>query len=459
MPRNKPTTDRIALDNIAASGIDNQNRETTLPAGAVRTALNVDIDKGGNSIRRQGTIRRITGTDCHSLWTDRAIDYALFVDNGTLFKLDFETALANAVATLQSNNKMSYCEFNGEVYYGNGADKGIVTNQGIYARWGLSLPPSPFAVGVQQGGGFAEGQYQVTYTYYDVNGIESGAPIATVVDVPANGSISLMNIPQNPDAEGVWVWLSSAHGDVLFRALQIPNGTTDVTFGKLECGEPLDKQFLDNPVPATQLTDYKGRVWFSIQNFLFYTEAMAPHLYHPGHNFFVLPEQIIATMSVEDGLYIASSYRTWFLLGGDPRDMQLTMVNRKGVIPGTMLRAPAHVFGNAEGAFTGHVAFWWDTDGVPVIGGTSGRIKRLTDGSVELGNFTSGATVYRERDGIEQILASMEGQRIQSDNIHAGDSVVAEVIKGEVKLPDNRYTLDLTPNSAVAGDAIADEVT
>lgn len=72
-----------------------------LPQGAghlLRDALNVDVTAQGSVKTRPGYARVVAGTDCHSLWSPLADNFALYVDDGTLYRLD-AAGTRTAVAT------------------------------------------------------------------------------------------------------------------------------------------------------------------------------------------------------------------------------------------------------------------------------------------------------------------------------------------------------------------------
>lgn len=71
-------------------GMDNRvpDFDLKLPEDAghlLRDALNVDVTAQGSVKTRPGYARVVAGTDCHSLWSPLADNFALYVDDGTLY--------------------------------------------------------------------------------------------------------------------------------------------------------------------------------------------------------------------------------------------------------------------------------------------------------------------------------------------------------------------------------------
>ena len=95
-------------------------------------AINVTIDQTGWIGRREGFTPVLSGC-VHSLYSDGKL--CVYVADNTLFNLLDDYSSEVVKADLVSNNKMAYAEVNGEFYYTNGIDFGIVRATGVYADW------------------------------------------------------------------------------------------------------------------------------------------------------------------------------------------------------------------------------------------------------------------------------------------------------------------------------------
>jgi len=77
------------------------------------------------------------------------------------------------------------------------------------------------------------------------------------------------------------------------------------------------KHMLQVP-PAINLTFYLGRVFFTIGDTLFWTELNLLGLYSPAHNHITFEDDITVVAAVEQGLFISTDEKTWFMRGSDP---------------------------------------------------------------------------------------------------------------------------------------------
>lgn len=90
----------------------------------LRDALNVDVTQQGSVKTRAGYALAVAGTDCHSLWAPLSGGYALYVDDGVLYRLD-----AAGVRTVQETGvgrmaPVRYAQVNEAVYFTDGLHRG-----------------------------------------------------------------------------------------------------------------------------------------------------------------------------------------------------------------------------------------------------------------------------------------------------------------------------------------------
>lgn len=93
-------------------------------------AADVDISDTGRLSRRKGYTKQVPGS-YHSLFCHN--DIALVVSDANLCVLHFDFTLT-VIATVTGNAKMSYAQVNGDIYYCNGYEKGIVSG-GVAIPW------------------------------------------------------------------------------------------------------------------------------------------------------------------------------------------------------------------------------------------------------------------------------------------------------------------------------------
>lgn len=98
-------------------------------------AINVKIDETGWVSRREGYGLIYSGS-VHSLYSDG--DMCVFVSDSTLYQL-MEDYSSVPLRVLTRNLRMAYTQVNGDFYYTNGVDFGIVRSQGVPIDW-VALP-------------------------------------------------------------------------------------------------------------------------------------------------------------------------------------------------------------------------------------------------------------------------------------------------------------------------------
>jgi len=113
-------------------------RVVDTPAGKkaaypLRTADNMDIDDSYLLSSRAGTDLKLSGTDCHSLWSNEAQDVCMFVDGETLYELTKAYTSSSLLFGLVRGARMSYAEAATRIYLTNGQYIGYYYNHAVTA--------------------------------------------------------------------------------------------------------------------------------------------------------------------------------------------------------------------------------------------------------------------------------------------------------------------------------------
>lgn len=401
------------------AGIDNLSRENALLRDdkgrsviAARVAENVDIDASGKPRRRLGRQAIVNATGVHSLWRSGAFPLALVAMNGGLHAFTGTDITFAIVDALSSSLPISYALAGHAVYWSNGADRGVVRMDGTPAPWGCPSPGGQPALSPSSAGGLDAGRYQVAVTFQLASGEEGGASLASVVEVPDGGGITLSALPVPDEAAvaKVRVYVSPANGDVLFHAMDLAPGLPVAMIGKGRRGKPLDTQFLE-VMPAGQIVRwFNGRVYVASGSAMAWSEALRYGLTKPSDNHLgfgggdITLLEPVAAGSDAPGLYVAAGKRTYWLGGKDPALMTQVIVRPHGVVPGTGITVPASVFGLET---QGDVAYWMDTNGVAVLGLPGGQIVPLREAQAAAPHARAGASLYREQNGLRQVVTAL----------------------------------------------------
>ncbi len=424
------------------AGLNNLDRETELTRSedgkrviALREAENVDLPRSGWPRRRRGFGRVVEGTRVHSLWAGGRFPLMLFVDGDTQYARR-KGAVPFAVRDGLSPRAASYACPNDRVYCSNGAQAWCVLPDGEVAAWGVESPAGQPTVTASIDGGLDAGTYQVAITYLDARGEESGTGLAVLVDVADTGGISVSGIPQpsSPDVLRVRLYASPANGDVLYHVRDLPVGQLAALIGAGHRGKPLATQFLTPMRAGSIVRHLAGRLYVAQGRTMRWSEALRYGLTHADKNMRSVGERIDLMEPVGDGgdapgFYVADHKRTYWLGGADPANATLRIAHAAGAIPGTGITVPANLFGLET---TLPVAYWLAANGVACLGLPGGQVLPLRERQVVAPTAERGASLFRERDGIRQIITALQGATAQG--LAVGDRASPRVYRNGIEV-------------------------
>ena len=269
----------------------------SLPDGGhlLRDALNVDVTAQGTVKTRAGYALAQAGNDCHSLWAPLEGDYALYVDDGDLYRID--TAKSLVASGFGNATPVRYTQVYEAVYFTDGLRVG---------------------------------------SYH-----------------PSSG----------PTPE----WASAA-------------------------ATPIGDQVLV-PMPAgQQIAHHAGRLLVAVGSAVIYSEPFTPHLRDEAKGFELFPAPITCLVAVEGGVFVVAD-KTYFIAGGFPAQAVRAVFDY-----GAPDQQPSY---REDGG-----AHWMSSKGVVSVT-SSGEIANLQESRVALSADGTAATLYREADGMETIIAAL----------------------------------------------------
>lgn len=376
-------------------GLNNRDRETALPDGALRVARNLDVTNNGTLRVRDG-LRSVLAGDWHSLYPHPHGTSLLAVKDDVLGL--FDGGFTGLVAV---SGPVRYCELNGEVFWTDGDVQGRIDATGALKPWGLNPPPPIQALPVLTGGMDA-GTYQVTYTAL-VAGLESGAPTPEQVGVAQGGGIQV-TMPAGSATFAVYVTTANGESASFAKVAELAGGATAAIAADTPRGKNLESLRAVKPFAADHLCSYKGRIWAATGSTVWFTDTLSPHWLFPENGFFLFDAPVTLLAPVEDGLYIAAGNRTWFLQGAALDQFALRPVAAHGAVSGTGLIAFPYYILLGQGQPPGPACAWLSTDGVFCIGRAGGVINRVTDAQLSLATGLRGITAFWEHDGLRSFL-------------------------------------------------------
>lgn len=282
------------------AGMDNRapDYKLRLPDGGghlLRDALNVDVTAQGTVKTRAGYALTQAGNDCHSLWAPLEGDYALYVDNGDLYRID--------------------------------------TTKTLIASGFGNATPVRYA--------------QVYEAVYFTDGLRVGS--------------------YHPSSGPTPEWASAAATSIGDQVLV--------------------------PMPAGQhIAHHAGRLLVAVGSVVIYSEPFTPHLRDEAKGFELFPAPITCLAAVEGGVFVVAD-KTYFIAGGFPAQAVRAVFDY-----GAPDQQPSYREGGG--------AHWMSGKGVVSVT-SSGEISNLQESRVALSADGAAATLYREADGMETIIAAL----------------------------------------------------
>jgi hypothetical protein len=398
-------------------GMDTIQRSETLPEDTARNIVNFDVDDAGKTRIRAGKTQVYSGNIVKdTFWSNG--DIALFVEDGDLKRLndDFTATLIHSSA---GYSPMRYVCVDDVVYYTNGVVTGLIRD-GSAAPWGVTPPTrQPTLSAGTSSNGLSAGEYQVAVTFISPTGEESGTGLSERVDVGDNGVIHLSDIPQPPEGHTVRVYVSTANGEKLYSRAELIRGqiSYDIYEASNVTGRILETQFGIKP-PAGHLLEYhNGRIFIANGPVVFVTEPLRYGLVKRSKGFLLYGRDVTMMKSVENGIYIAAD-KTYFINNYGP-DIEQKDALPYGAVPGAAIELPK----TQEGLI--RVA-WWSERGL-CIGGPDGMVLNLMEDKVAISKFSRASLLYREQDGLRNIMAVLQGG--EASKYAAADYVSAETAR------------------------------
>lgn len=407
-------------------GINNLAKEGLLPGDengnilALREASNVDVSAEGQLSRRQGYTQILPGTLSHSLWSHLDLSFGLFVDDGQLCVLHQDES-ADLLGLDVGHSPMSYALVGDRIYFSNGNARGMLLPDLSVADWAPAQPDGQPTLEALDEFGLDPGQYQVAITFTDALGRESGNVLAAaMVDIAAGGGIAVRNIPQPAAGASVArinVYVTGPNDQVLRLAAAVSVGTQQMVIGLAAAGRSLPESLqYTRPLPAGSIVrKLGGRLLVVVGQEVLISEPQRFGQFHPVRSRLRFAAKIDLLEPIGDGdgagFYVAAGARTYWMSAGtsDPAQASQQIVQGVGAIPGSGLVIDAKQLGFDQQQ---PVVTWIARNGKWMAGLPGGMVTLLRDGAV-VDAADSAAVLYREENGIQQLVATMRGTRRQ----------------------------------------------
>ena len=225
-------------------------------------------------------------------------------------------------------------------------------------------------------------------------------------------------------AQGTWTpWGAPDGQSIWYSPVVEPTDTLGAVRGKLLAPAPVPK--------AKHICYYRGRIYMSVERVLWATEMYAYDWIDRTRNFMPLDEDITMVQPVADGIYVGTERTIYFLQGSISEGFKVVNLLDVGVIDGADVVMPAdrvHPAGRQGPVRAGSAVVFMTEDGM-YAGFDSGEIYNLTIDRMFFPGAVRGAGLYREADGVNSYIATLDSAGSPVSQARIGDTIDAQIIR------------------------------
>ena len=386
---------------LPSLGVDMLSDETSLKAGTVRSAYNVDINRSGVFQRRAGQTLVESNSDLHTVASVQSRGWMLVGKGRAVFRVDPASNAGEFLADMGGPGSVDVQEINGSIYLINeNSIQRVAPGAMAASPAGVPLPaaipiPLPDPVGT-----FQPGRYAVAVSAVDAAGEESPLSAITSVTLHTTGGIRLSGMQPDP-GRAYRVYVTPADGDELYLAETFtPTGFDHVVSSRPE-GSIRATQHLAALPPGKWIRQHAGRLYTATEDRIVFSEAMRPHLTRPAHNFIKTVGLVRFFEPVAGGVFYGDDSGVTFLEGKDPVQFTQTKATPHRAIAGTSLTVSgAHLPGDMP---AGDCAVWLSEAGY-YVGLPTGQVVPLQAGRIAVAQHLAGRSAFIQRAGMKQII-------------------------------------------------------
>lgn len=387
------TTETKRISTVAA-GANNIAEDGRVPVGFVRRLVNFDPRPGGSATLRVGYEQIVPGANVRA--GAGTSTHVVFVDGGDVRTYHKRSASVATVASVDPSSPVAVTTFNDEVYLSTTKDSIRIKN-GVAKPWAIAEPGYDVEV---IPGSLAPGVYKVAAVAVGEDGEESGAE-PFIVRVSVGQALRVTS----DDSRPLRVYCSVNDGATLFyqgvmvagaMALQLVDDHTET----LETGSLA-------AFPSCQrLTAHRGVIVGSVDNVVYFTSPLCPHLYDPMRNFVQFPTNVSLLASTEGGVFVVAD-QTYFLADIEGENPQQRRVSEVGAVAGSAVTLPDKR------------AAWFTEYGL-AIGSADGSVGYPNRDNYAPNVAERGASGVLAYNGSRMVVTTSRGA-VEQNNLAAGD--------------------------------------
>jgi hypothetical protein len=361
-------------------------------------ATNVNIDNSGGIALRDGytLVPTVAAGAKHSAWSDDTGTIGLYVMGSSLYSMNAYLTSTAVMTGLTPGLRMAYWRVLNRVYFSNGAQTGVFEN-GAVRSWGLT-PPTAASATITVGQMLA-GSYQYTMTFMRNDGQESGAMLASRIDVLTDGAGFTFTMPvsTDPTVVSVGVYISTRNSEVMYLAMVVPVGQATATYANdtSELNLPLITQFL-GPAPAGHMIRYyRGRVYVAVGDTLYPSEDLSYEWFDLRKGI-PLDGRVTLFSAMDDpggdGVFVGTDRSCGVLIGKGPSEFEYVQKMGYGAIEGASVFVDGSLYGDdSQGSRI--LPMWLTTQGI-CVGLPSMEVRNITRTRYKIAATGKGAGIF-----------------------------------------------------------------
>jgi hypothetical protein len=408
-------------------GINTTNSAQTTPDNYLKTAINVDVDKTGNIQKRKGYTLLASG-NISALWASTSGLGCFAVVDGNLVEVYSDYSFSSSLLTLPIGTPFSFEEVDDKIYFCNNYYTGIISN-GQVKSWGITKTQPTLALSTTSGN-LDAGDYQVSYTFVNLEGIESGCSESQIITLPTSSSgitFTLNNVIDSSTAYAR-VYCSTQDGRVLYYSgICLPNSSYTIASAS-NLSNPLRTFNLDRAPSGQQVRYHNGRLYIAQDNILWYSEKYMYQHFNLSENYIEFPTRIRELMPMESGIWVGSD-KLYFLSGTDPKQFTRVTKDVAGVVEGTGTKVPG-IYSIQPGTPSNY--YWIVTTNLGIYTlMEQGSLINQTLPNVELENSNSGNGLFLRANGINQYLSMLKPNSTPNNQV-VGDLVETTIVRNGI---------------------------
>ncbi len=407
-------------------GLNNVLRPENTPPEYLKKADNVDIDKQGNILKRKG-YTKVDDGEYTSLWSNYTASKCYAVKDNTLIRINSD--LTNSIIESNVDDDVSFEEIGDSIYWVSKNKTGKIFND-INYPFGLPLCSSPSLSATS--GTLRAGTYQVSCTFVDISGAESGSSVPQYITLSSNSNI-IFTAPNSAlsNITSVNVYCSTTDGQRLYFNQNVSLGGSVVISSVNTSATPL-RRFNIYPAPSgDEIKYYRGRLYIVEDNILWYSEPLQYEQYQLDRNYIEFTENIINILPVENGIWVGTEKGIYYLSGNTPEEFTMTLKECVKIVKGT----PQKFSGSYIQLDNTPIGYKWlvTTDiGIFVLF-NQGVIINLTATNLSIDKAIKGTSVFLQAQGLNQYLTILNKNN-ESNNSVMGDKVTTSIIRNGINI-------------------------